>query len=99
MLPSASPFQLEEFERLRRKIRERLIEADVRTRYFARILEKPGLWRRALAAVGKGEPASQLASFRDRWRSLLERFELLWSQLSSEDSSEVDRRWRAVQRE
>ena len=36
MLPPASPFLVEEFERLKRKIWESLIEADVQARYFAR---------------------------------------------------------------
>lgn len=53
MLPPASPFLVEELERLKRKIWESLIEADVRARYFARILEKPGLWQRVLAVLGR----------------------------------------------
>jgi hypothetical protein len=85
MLPPASPFLVEEFERLKRKIWESLIEADVRARYFARIPEKPGLWQRVLAAVGGRvkEPTAQLAALQARWSSLLERYELLWDQLPS----------------
>jgi len=99
MLPPASPFQVEEFERLKRKIWESLIEADVRARYFARISEKPGLWQRALAAVGgrTEDPAAQLAALQIMWSSLLERYELLWDQLSVQDPGEVDRHWRALQ--
>ncbi len=100
MLPPASPFQVEELERLKRKIWESVIEADVRVRYFARISEKPGLWQRVLAAVGGSEePAARLAAFQAKWRSLLERYELLWNQLSVQDPGEVDRHWRALQRE
>jgi len=99
MLPPASPFQVEEFERLQRKIWESLIEADVRARYFARILENPGLWQRVLAVVrGNAEkPVAPLAVLQAKWRSLLERYELLWDQLSVQDPSEVDRHWRALQ--
>lgn len=99
MLPPASPFLVEELERLKRKIWESLIEADVRARYFARISEKPGLWQRVLAAVGgrTEEPAAQLAAFQARWSSLRERYEHLWDQLSVQDPGEVDRRWRAIQ--
>jgi len=98
MLPPASPFLVEEFERLKRKIWESLIEADVRARYFARIPEKPGLWQRMLAAVGRAEePAAQLAAVQARWSSLLECYELLWYQLSVQDPGEVDRHWRALQ--
>lgn len=99
MLPPASPFLVEEFEHLKRKIWESLIEADSRARYFARIPEKPGLWQRALAAIGgrAGEPAAQLAALQARWSSLLERYELLWDQLSVQDPGEVDRHWRALQ--
>jgi hypothetical protein len=99
MLPPASPFLVEEFERLKRKIWESLIEADVRARYFARIPEKPGLWQRVLAAVGGRveEPAAQLADLQARWSSLLGRYEFLWDQLSVQDSSEIDRHWRALQ--
>jgi hypothetical protein len=99
MLPPASPFLVEELERLKRKIWESLIEADVRARYFARILEKPGLWQRVLAAVGGRveEPAVELAALQARWSSLLGRYELLWDQLSVEDPGEVDRQWRALQ--
>jgi len=69
MLPPASPFLVEEFERLERKIWESLIEADGRARYFARIPEEPGLWQRVLAAVGgrAEEPAAQLAALQARW--------------------------------
>ena len=99
MLPPASPFQVEEFERLQRKIWESLIEADVRARYFARILENPGLWQKVLAVVrGYAEkPVAPLAVLQAKWRSLLERYELLWDQLSVQDPSEVDRHWRALQ--
>jgi hypothetical protein len=99
MLPPASPFLVEEFERLKRKIWESLIEADVRARYFARIPEKPGLWQRVLAAVSRRveKPAAQPAALQARWSSLLERYELLWDQLSVQDPGEVDRRWRALQ--
>ncbi|HEY4573420.1 MAG TPA: hypothetical protein VIJ26_05645, partial [Thermoanaerobaculia bacterium] len=99
MLPPASPFLVEEFERLKRKLWESLIEADVRARYFARISEKPGLWQRVLAVVGRRaeEPAAQLAARQARWTSLRERYELLWDQLSVQDPGEVDRHWRALQ--
>ncbi|HEY4563813.1 MAG TPA: hypothetical protein VIJ36_12590 [Thermoanaerobaculia bacterium] len=99
MLPPASPFLVEEFERLKRKLWESLIEADVRARYFARISEKPGLWQRVLAVVGRRaeEPAAQLAARQARWTSLRERYELLWAQLSVQDPGEVDRHWRALQ--
>jgi hypothetical protein len=101
MLPPASPFLIEEFERLERKIWESLIEADARTRYFARISEERGLWQRVRAAVGgrAEESAAQFAALQARWRSLLDRYELLLGQLSFEDSSEVDRHWRALQME
>ena len=101
MLPPASPFLVEEFERLKRKIWESLIEADVRARYFARLPEKPGLWQRVLAAVDGRveEPAARLAALQARWSSLLERYELLWDQLSVQDPGEVDRYWRALQGE
>lgn len=101
MLPPASPFLVEEFERLECKIWESLIEADVRVRYFGRIPEKSSLWQKVLAAVGghvEG-PAAQLAALRARWGSLLGRYELLWEQLSVEDPGEVDRHWRALQGE
>jgi hypothetical protein len=99
MLPPASPFLVEEFERLKRKIWESLIETEVRARYFARLPEKPGLWRRVLAAVGGRveTPAAQLAALQARWHSLLGRYELLWDQLSVQDPGEVDRHWRALQ--
>lgn len=99
MLPPASPFLVEEFERLQRKVWASLIEADARARYFARILENPGLWRRVLAALRANaeKPVSPLAVLQARWSSLLERYELLWDQLSAQDPSEVDRHWRALQ--
>ncbi len=99
MLPSASPFLLEEFERLKRKIWRSLIEADIRVRYFARILEQPGVWQRVRAAMGgrAGKYGEQPAVLQARWSSLLDRYELLWNQLSDQDSGEVDRRWRALQ--
>jgi pimeloyl-ACP methyl ester carboxylesterase len=99
MLPPASPLLVEELERLERKIWESLIEADARARYFARIPEEPGLWKRVLAAVGgrAKEPAAQLAALQARWSSLLERYEFLWDQLSVQDPGEVDRHWRALQ--
>jgi hypothetical protein len=101
ILPPASPFLVEEFERLKRKIWESLIEADVRVRYLARIPKKSVLWRksRALLGDGTGEPEARLAALEARWSSLLERYEALWNQLSVEDQSEVDRYWRALQRE
>jgi hypothetical protein len=95
MLPPASPFLVEEFERLERKIWESLIEAEVRARYFARIAEKPGLWRRVLAALG-GRVETP-AALQARWSSLLGRYQLLWDQLSVQDPGEVDRHWRALQ--
>ncbi|MEA2564657.1 MAG: hypothetical protein QOH06_6161 [Acidobacteriota bacterium] len=99
ILPPASSFLVEEFERLKRKIWESLIEADVRARYFARISEKPGLWQRVLAVVGGRveEPAAQLAALQARWNTLLDHYELLWHQLSVQDPGEVDRHWRALQ--
>jgi hypothetical protein len=99
MLPPESPFLVEELERLKRKIWESLIEADVRVRYLTRISEQPGLWARVLAAVGgrAEKRAAQLATLQARWSSLLKRYELLWDQLSVEDPGEVDRHWRALQ--
>lgn len=99
MLPPASPFHVEEFERLQRKIWESLIEADVRARYFARTFKNPGLWQRLLAAVRAyaGKPVAPRVGIQARWRSLLERYELLWDQLSVQDPGEVDRHWRALQ--
>lgn len=101
ILPPASPFLVEEFERLKRKIWESLIEADIRVRYLARIPRKSVLWRKspALLGDGSGEPEARLAALEARWSSLLERYEALWNQLSVEDPSEVDRYWRALQRE
>ncbi len=101
MLPPASSFLAEKFERLQRKIWESLIEADVRARYFARIPEEPGLWQRVLTFFGGRveEPAAQLAALQARWSTLRDRYELLWDQLSFQDSGEVDRHWRALQGE
>lgn len=101
MLPPASPFLVEEFERLERKIWESLIEADVRVRYFGRISKQPDLWQRLLAAVGwhVEDAAAQIAALQARWSSLLGRYELLWDQLSVQDPGEVDRHWRALQGE
>ena len=99
MLLPASSFLVEEFERLKRKIWESLIEADVRARYFARTPEKPSPWQRVLAVVGGRveEPAAQFAALQARWSTLLERYEFLWDKLSVQDPGEVDRHWRALQ--
>ena len=99
MLPPVPPFLVEEFERLKRKVWESLIEADARARYSARLLEEPDLRRTVLVAVGRRaeELAAQLAAQQVRWTSLLERYEALWNQLSEQEPGEVDRHWRAVQ--
>lgn len=100
-LPPASPFLVEEFKRLKRKIWESLIEADVHARYFARMPEKRGFWQTARPAVGERVEgsAAQLGALQTRWSSLLEQYEFLWDQLSVQDPSEVDRQWRGLQAE